>query len=68
MGDMRVDHQQAAAANACGMACFECPMDRHIFADDVSVADLDNAWVLRHVNVLRHPAQHGTLHDGVVPT
>ena len=60
------DHEQAAVADLRHVPGIECPVNRAVFAKHVAVADLGRARMLRHVDVLRHPAQHRAFEHQIV--
>ena len=66
VGGVGIHHEQAAIADASGVASVERAVDRDVFAKDVAVADFGGAGVFRHVNMLRHAADHGAFEDQIV--
>ena len=66
VGDVRADHEQAAAADLCDVAGIECAVDGAVFAKHVAVADFGGSRMLGHVDVLRHSAEHGAFEHEII--
>ena len=56
--DVAVRHQHVVVADARGSAFGAAAMDRHAFANDVALADVEPAHALAKLRVLRLAAEH----------
>ncbi len=65
VGHVGADHQQAAVADPGDFVGFHRPVDGHVLADHVAVANHQPAGEFRHVQMLRHAAQHRPFADDV---